>query len=1043
MEPYDSTSNSVGAGGSSASSITVRIVRTEEQISVLMQRFTAYVIEVCDFGRTSEVAHRYGDFETLYKSIMVECPGVNLPNMPAKGVDGTDMAVVAKRKVDLEKILRAMLSSPEVLVEKQLQIWKFLNLENPAVIAGRFALIPRIRPQVLKTLVKLNEPKYKDDVFRLGHQSITDLLLEALREFRNGQAESKHWCRQDEGRKSVCQLLAGALGASEAARARLIEADVIGTLVGIVEREESALDDARTALNVIVAREAERFGSLLAAFLCRGGMSQLYVLAQRVKCQEFVAKLLWLAWDAPARAPFAQPGGQGLRLLQALLRSSTATCSLLGAVLLAGLLANGDLGSDPDHRVEVLKMVRPVLQNPEAASDPQFTKTLCGANASLVRLASLLEDGDLAPLVLGLLCSARPPAAKLGRIAGNLASMVGDRGSGVHSEETRARAAELLLHIQAQGSTASAPGTSTIATPSASTVDLERCEGIAEHEESLDKAMRWQLDEALGKSRQALDNRAGDVQEVAALGQHRLQDLPALDFASFNGALARYKDSRETLGKYVRESQGLQHDMERQLLELKTAKPSSVDEQQYKERLVGAERLYMEAKTQRETLTAADADLKQAQAKSEASSSQLKRVTDEVRKLDEEISSLRLRKAEKETEATKLRHKANTPNLQQMKEQAEASLERNAAQAKELQMIGQRVQQGDPDYLKAGETRESKISELANKLGQLKKQHQELLRQQKEFDFNPVELNNQAAAYLNEATELQNQMSAMEARRLDVDRDRSEKTSQASRDADEARIAQERRSSASSRLQSAESQVRSELSALQPMIQEHHAGWQRLLGQQKKLESDSNALGVRLADARRAAEAEASSRADVALHLQGLILSLQSCQLFLEQINIEPAGRSSAQAQVPAVTASSSARTPNLFADDEDDLLAVPPSLVEAPVQAPTQPPSAASLGLLQDDLTKNIVDDFDAFLQEDTDITFGANVGSTTEAPRTETTTSVFEDDDILAEGFPEPTGSSEAPALTPEPATSNVEAVEAPPALVPAAMDDGFDEL
>merc|ERR1719326_1133969 len=121
-------------------------------------------------------------------------------------------------------------------------------------------------------------------------------------------------------------------------------------LLGVVEREENALGDARTALNVVVAREADRFGQLLAAFLCRGGMSQLFVLAQRAKCQEFVAKLLWLAWDAPARAPFSQPGGQGLRLLQALVHSPTPTCALLGAVLLAGLVASGDFDSEPSHR---------------------------------------------------------------------------------------------------------------------------------------------------------------------------------------------------------------------------------------------------------------------------------------------------------------------------------------------------------------------------------------------------------------------------------------------------------------------------------------------------------------------------------------------------------------------------------------------------------------------------------------------------------------------------------------------------------------------
>jgi hypothetical protein len=241
---------------SSPSAVAARISRTEEQTSMMMQRFTAYVIEVSDFGRSFEVSHRYSEFEALYRSIETDCLGVSLPPMPPKGTDGTDMAVVAQRKVELQKILNFMLSNAEVVMEKQLHIWKFLNLANPTVIASRFVLVPRARSTVLKTLTKLNDAKYKDDVFRLSHPSVTNLLLEACREFRNGDAGNGHWCWQPGGRTAVCQLLAGALGHSESARARMLEGDIIAVLLGVVERDECALDDVRTALNVIVAREA-------------------------------------------------------------------------------------------------------------------------------------------------------------------------------------------------------------------------------------------------------------------------------------------------------------------------------------------------------------------------------------------------------------------------------------------------------------------------------------------------------------------------------------------------------------------------------------------------------------------------------------------------------------------------------------------------------------------------------------------------------------------------------------------------------------------
>ena len=117
------------------------------------------------------------------------------------------------------------------------------------------------------------------------------------------------------------------------------------------------MDDARAALNVIVAREVERFVTLLASFLYRGGLAQHTLLA-RPKCQEIVAKLRWLAWNASVRASFAQTGGAGLRLPQALMASTSSTCSLVGAVLLAGLVASGDFNAEPTHRQEALRLAR-------------------------------------------------------------------------------------------------------------------------------------------------------------------------------------------------------------------------------------------------------------------------------------------------------------------------------------------------------------------------------------------------------------------------------------------------------------------------------------------------------------------------------------------------------------------------------------------------------------------------------------------------------------------------------------------------------------
>mmetsp|Transcript_139939 Transcript_139939/g.390114 ORF Transcript_139939/g.390114 Transcript_139939/m.390114 type:complete len:987 (+) Transcript_139939:130-3090(+) len=956
-DPLDVGVGGATSGASLASCVCIRIARTEEQMSLMMQRFTAYVIEVSDFGQTSEVSHRYGDFETLYKALLAESPGLSLPPLPPKGVDGTDAAVVATRKVELEKLLKAMLGNVEVLMEKQLSLWKFLNLPNPAVIAGRFVAVPRCRMNTLKTLAKLNDPKYKDDVYRLAHPPMAEVLMDGLRELRKGNTESGHWCWQPNGRANICQLIAGALGCSEAARARFLELDVLALLLGLVEREESGLDDARTALNVIVAHEAERFPTLLGSFLARGGLSQLAILVQRPKCQEFVAKLLWLAWDAPARSSFAQPGGQGLRVLQALLRSSLASCSLLGAVLLSGLIASGDFNAEPAHRAEALRMVRSVLERPEAASDPQFTKTLCGATSAIVRLAGLLDDADLAPLILNLLCTAKPPAAKLARITGNLANLVSDRGgnAGRHNEETRARAAELLLHIQGSGVAASSTTTGGGQATSMAAPDLERCEGIAAHEESLESALRAQLEEGVVKSRQTLEVRAQGVREVITVSRHRLQVLPRLDFNPFDKCFASFKTAREDLEKIVGDSEGLHRNMERQLLELRNARPSSVDPHTYKERLAAAERLYNEVKSQREALAVAEADAKEKQAKAEASSSQLRRAADEAKKLEDEIGGLRLQRSEKETQATTLRHKANTPSLDQMKEQAKAGIERNLSQARELQMIGQRVQQGDPDYLKAGETRESKMAELAAKLAQLKKQQQQLLQQQKDLDFDPAQLLEQAGRLEAEAREVASRIDALEVRRLDFERDRASHAGRCSHDSEDARAAQDRRSSLAARVSAIEQEARSQMSTLQPMIQEHHTGWQRLLAQQKKLDSDQHTLSRKLDQAGQAVEMEALTRRELAVSIQELMGTLQGMRSFLEQVGAEPPPLDVIADPQGALQAGAApnAESAGLFAGEKEE---APPQLVDAPplLAAPAPPATAAT------------EDDFDAFLRED-----------------------------------------------------------------------------
>jgi len=914
-------------------------------MSLMMQRFTAYVIEINDFGKVCEVSHRYSDFEALYKALLLDLPGLQLPPMPPKGADGTDAAVIGSRKVELEKVLRAMIANAEVVMEKSLHLWKFLELGNPTVIATRFVTVPRARGSVFKTLAKLNDEKYRDDVYRLGHASVTDLLLEGLREHRRG-TDSGHWSCQKEGRMPLCQLVAGALGTTQAARDRLVDGGVIGLLLGLVQVQDTALDDVRPALNVIVAREGERLASLVARFLTGGGLLQLLDLVQRPRCQEFVAKLLWLAWDASTRSAFAQPGGVGLKVLQSLLRSATPTCSLLGAVLLAGMVAAGDF-HDASHRTEAFQLVRATLERPEAAKDPAFVKALVGGNSAFLRLAAMLEDPDLAPLILGLLCVAKPPAAKMGQISGNLASLVSNKG-GVHSEQTKARAAELLLQIQGSSTTSEASGgevSSTVSTRASINDLLERCEGIAAHEESLENALRAQLEEGIAKGLKDLAPHGQSVREVGQLSQVRLKELPGLDFKAFDHAFDSFRAAREALAANAQKCESLHQTISRQLSDLQSARPN-VDPHVFKEKLLTAERLYSEVKSQRDAFATADAEAKEKTSRSQASTAKMKTLTDALRRYDQELQELRSERKDKETKAAMLRSQANTPGLADRKRQVQEDIDRNLEEARELQVIGRRVQQGEDGYIPEGQSRESKISELTAKLNELKRHHQTLLQKQKELDIDPVDLGNRAEKLETEARDLDSRVIALEDKQRQAERERIEASGDATREAEDARIARDHSSNLSSRLASVERDAKAQLSALQPMIQEQHAGWQRLLEKQRNLDEDQHNLAMKLLEAKTSADSEARAREHVAGVVQALIQSLLGFSTFLDSCGeavptavptavpapaVEEVAAPAVAASVQEAAAPSTAAAP--FQDDFDEFLNDLPSLAKSEEQ--------------------------------------------------------------------------------------------------------------
>lgn len=901
MEPSDEISQ----GDADSICVSVKIVRTEEQTS-LVQRFTTYVIEVSDFGRTHETHHRYGDFEALHKSIAVECPRVRLPPMPPKGLDGTDAAVIRTRKVELETILLTMLRMPDVLMERQLLLWKFLDLANPAVVATRFVDVPSSRPSTCKSLAKLVDPKYKDDIHRLGHNSVTNVLLEGLAELSSG-CDDHHWVKQPGGSQAVCNLVAGAINASDAARAKLLHCNLIGKLLSILELDGDSLGDVRVALNVVVNREPDQIGSIFAAYLRQAGTSQLARLCKKEACHEFLAKLLWLCWDGPVRAHFGHAGGSGLKILQELLRSNKTMCAIIGAVLLAGLVADGEFDADQDHRFEAARLVRDALSDMSVIEDPQLSKVLCGSDRSLVRLGGMLHDSDMAPLILGLMCAAKPPAPKLSRITGNLAALVSGKQAGdlPGGEKCRALAAELLLHAQDSGAETPTIQRNTndlvangaderklqgfsgekkskaTAAAADSDMQLEQCEGIAAHEECLDSALRKQFLDAVEKSHESVKNLTCNVSEAVVWLRNHSHELPMLYFQPFDEALVSYKIAQERLENETRFAEKMHHDIQSQLTEASAARPSSIDPAVFKDRLVAAEKVYADVKLKREAVEVAKIESQCKDSAAASARAEFQSASERVKNCSEQLYSLRLSKTEKETEATKLKHKARTPNLDAMKQQTQEAIDRNLEEAKQLQIVGQRVQQGDTDDLLPGETREQKIAMLTSKLAALKKQNQSLLNQKKEYDFDRDELESTAATLEAESVDLAAKADTHELKRQEAETNCADKLAASSKISQDAQEAASRLMTAESQLNLAETEGRRHLSILQPMMKEQHVGWQRLIAQQKKFDSDQATLSSKLKEVKSAASLQDDMKWSLVNATDRLIADLQELRLVL------------------------------------------------------------------------------------------------------------------------------------------------------------------
>eukprot|EP00929_Paragymnodinium_shiwhaense_P077143 TRINITY_DN39707_c0_g1_i1.p1 TRINITY_DN39707_c0_g1~~TRINITY_DN39707_c0_g1_i1.p1 ORF type:complete len:1008 (-),score=271.90 TRINITY_DN39707_c0_g1_i1:123-3146(-) len=397
---------------SARNGIQITIPTTEDKSSMGgLKSYTAYCIQVNDFGRTYVVERRFDDFCQLHANLVGLDPG--LPPLPEKKMfASTDASTVAERRPAFEKLLQHMLRSEDIAFESNAYFWKFIEMPDPGMVVARY-LYPSRRIRLLRKgkggepaqMAKIVlDPKYeKDHAYRVCHESVmkvnlhllsddTALMSKASQSSSGSLAASKDAAEpaadgesQDAGADKkldapqsavktggidveaefcVLEMLRYAVAqGGESLRKAFLEADGVKIVLELLQRmarrdggSSQPEQRVRNVLNALVQSEGERFPAVFADFLGRGGVSVLSgfrdLCERHAAFAEFLGKLLWLAWEPETQRTFLEAdttGSEGLALLSALFASGTKSGQIMAGLLLSSLIANGAFAADADR----------------------------------------------------------------------------------------------------------------------------------------------------------------------------------------------------------------------------------------------------------------------------------------------------------------------------------------------------------------------------------------------------------------------------------------------------------------------------------------------------------------------------------------------------------------------------------------------------------------------------------------------------------------------------------------------------------------------
>lgn len=365
--------------------ISISIPTTEEKASMGgLKSYTAYCVQVSDFGKTFTIERRFDDFQKLHCDLAAVDPG--LPALPEKKMfASTDAAVVAERKPAFERLLRYLMKSEEAVFDTGQALWKFLELPATAMVAVRY-LHKSKRLSYVKQCGKLLDSKYeKEHAYRLCHESLlrTNLFLlteegeASLKSQAEGGGAGKEADADTEGAILEMVRYAVAQGGEETRKRFLSEGGLRNMLTLLrrnAEREgASPTPDqrVRNVLNALIHAEGENYPRVFAQFLREGGVATLVgfqdLCTGHATFAEFIGKALWLAWEPETQAAFLEAAGttfsEALKMLSAFFGSSTRSGRIMAGLLLATIIANDLFASDREREAKAAQGVSQLVED--------------------------------------------------------------------------------------------------------------------------------------------------------------------------------------------------------------------------------------------------------------------------------------------------------------------------------------------------------------------------------------------------------------------------------------------------------------------------------------------------------------------------------------------------------------------------------------------------------------------------------------------------------------------------------------------------------